>query len=90
MTGKNRLPAGSSTLGVDFAYDGGGFGKGAQVRLLVNGATAGEGRLARTAPWIFSIDENFDIGTDSGSPVGDYPANYSFTGRIKKVRLVLK
>jgi len=90
VTGKNRLSEGPSILGVDFVYDGGGFGKGAHVRLLVNGALAGEGRLTRTAPWIFSIDENFDIGTDSGSPVGDYPANYSFSGRIKKVSVILR
>jgi len=90
VTGKSRLSAGLSTLGVDFVYDGGGFGKGARVRLMVNGTLVGEGHLARTAPWIFSIDENFDIGTDSGSSVGDYPANYSFTGRIKKVSVSLK
>lgn len=90
ITGKERLSAGPSTISMDFAYDAGGWGRGAQVRLLVNDKLVGELRLPRTTPVLFSIDENFDIGTDSGSPVGDYPANYSFTGVIKKVSVSLK
>ncbi|TWO79954.1 arylsulfatase [Denitratisoma oestradiolicum] len=90
LTGKDPLPPGPVKLGLDFAYDGGGWGKGAQVKLLVNGKAVGEGRLKRTAPAFFSIDENLDIGTDTSSPVGDYPPNYAFTGRINKVTLDLQ
>jgi hypothetical protein len=39
---------------------------------------------------LFSADETFDIGTDTGSPVGLYPTNFAFTGKIKKVEFDLK
>ncbi|QDX82686.1 arylsulfatase [Denitratisoma sp. DHT3] len=90
LTGQAPLPAGPVKLALDFAYDGGGYGKGALVKLRVNGKSVAEGRLKRTAPVFFSIDENFDIGADSGSPVGDYPNHYAFTGQIDKVTLDLK
>lgn len=90
VVGKSPLPAGPVTLALDFDYDGGGYGKGAAVVLRVDGATVGEGRLARTAPAFFTIDENLDIGTDSASPVDDYPPNHAFTGKLGKVVLELK
>lgn len=91
LTGKVPLPTGRPVrLTLDFAYDGGGYGKGARVTLLVDGTSVAESRLKRTAPIFFSIDENFDIGVDSGSPVGDYSFRYPFTGRIDKVTLDLK
>jgi hypothetical protein len=30
------------------------------------------------------------VGTDTGTPVGLYPNNFSFTGKIKKVTIDLK
>lgn len=90
LKGKVPLPAGPAKLEVDFAYDGGGWAKGAKVTLKINGAEVASGRMNRTVPMFFSIDENFDIGTDSGSPVGDYRPNYRFSGRISAVALDLQ
>jgi arylsulfatase len=55
------LPAGPATVVLDFAYDGGGYGKGGKATLLVNGEAVAEGRVERTQPNIFSADETADV-----------------------------
>lgn len=61
-------------------YDGGGRGRGALISLVADGGTAERGRVAATPPAVFSIDETFDIGLNTGSPVGDYPVSHPFRG----------
>ena len=56
---------------MEFAYDGGGLGKGGTVTLYVDGAKVGEGRVDATVPMLFSADETTDVGSDSGTPVSD-------------------
>jgi arylsulfatase len=81
-----KLPSGPSTVRVEFKYDGGGSGKGGEVSLLVNGKKVGHGRVDKTIQARFSADETFDVGRDTGSPVGaDYQAPFVFTGRIKAI-----
>ena len=69
ITGKQTVPAGKATVKMDFAYDGGGAGKGGLVTLFVNGKKVGEGRVERTQPGIFSVDDAADVGMDEGTPV---------------------
>ncbi|SPC17885.1 conserved hypothetical protein [Cupriavidus taiwanensis] len=76
--------------GVDFAYDGKGRGKGGVATLRVNGRSAGQARIERTVPALFSISEPFDVGTDSQSPVGDYSRDYRFAGEIDNVTIDLR
>lgn len=90
IVGTDKLPSGTVTVRFEFAYDGGGWGKGGTGKLFVNGKPIGETRISRTAPAFFSVDETFDVGTDSRSPVGDYPPNYAFTGHIRQVTVELK
>lgn len=90
LGGVRPLAAGPQQLQVEFDYDGGGYGKGGVMRLRLNGETIGEGRLAATVPGFFTVDETFDIGLDTGSPAGGYPAGYPFTGAIEKVRIELR
>jgi arylsulfatase A-like enzyme len=88
---RDPLPEGKTTLVVDFAYDGGGMGKGGTVTLTANGETVAEGRLERTVPIQFSIGEGLDVGMDGGSPVDfTYDLPFAFTGRIEKVTIELK
>jgi arylsulfatase len=90
IAGPAALPAGPCTIVVDFAYDGGGVGKGGTVTLTVNGKEAAKGRVEKTEPVRFSADETFDVGCDTGSPVSaDYRSPFPFTGTIKKVELTL-
>ena len=63
---------------MEFAYDGGGLGKGGTATLYVDGSSVGQGRVEATQPMIFSADETTDIGADSATPVSDdYDSNSS-------------
>jgi arylsulfatase len=75
---------------VEFAYDGGGIGKGGTATLFVDGNEAASGRLERTCAFLFSLDETCAVGSDSGAPVcEDYPAGTAseLTGTIKFVQI---
>jgi len=50
-TGEQPIPAGEHQVRAEFAYDGGGLGKGGTVTLYVDGAKVGEGRVAMTRQW---------------------------------------
>ena len=92
ITAQKPIPAGKATIRYEFAYDGGGLGKGGTGSILVNGAKVAEGRIERTQPLAFSGDEGADVGEDGETPVvEDYgiPAPYQFTGKIDKVTIDL-
>jgi arylsulfatase len=93
IAGGEKLVPGRHTIVFDFAYDGGGLGKGGKVTLSVDGKPVGEGRIERTNPLgKFSLDESFDCGQDTGSPVIDeYDAKmpFKFTGTLQKVEIKL-
>jgi arylsulfatase len=83
------LPAGDHQVRMEFAYDGGGLGKGGTASLYVDGKSVGSGKVAATAAMIFSADDGCDVGRDTGSPVSeDYgPHGNAFNGVIKGVQL---
>ena len=85
------LSAGTSELQFKIDYDGGGIGKGATTTLSVNGEVVSSGRLEKTTPSRFSIDEGTDVGMDRGSPVIQRQLNDQrfspFNGTINKVTL---
>jgi arylsulfatase len=74
---------------MEFAYDGGGLGKGGDVSLYVDGDKVGEGRVELTLPMIFSADETCDVGVDDASPVSpDYgPKTNAFNGTVNWVQI---
>jgi arylsulfatase len=74
---------------LEFAYDGGGLGKGGTVALFIDGQNAGEGRVEGTIPMLFSADETCDIGLDTASPVSDdYTSEGSrLTGTVEWVQI---
>jgi hypothetical protein len=83
-------PAGEHQIRMEFAYDGGGLGKGGDVTLYYDGEKAGEGRVPATQPMIFSADETTDIGDDYGMPVtADYGTTSKFNGKINLVQIDL-
>ena len=91
IRGEAPLAPGTRQVRMEFAYDGGGLGKGGTVTLYVDGAPVGEGRLEATIPLIFSADETADVGRDTASPVSDdYSGPTSvFTGTVNWVQLDL-
>jgi arylsulfatase len=85
------VPAGKATIRFDFAYDGGGMGKGGMGTLFVNGNKVAAGRIERTQFAVFSADEGADVGADEGTPVTEtYKVPFKFTGKIAKVTIELK
>jgi arylsulfatase len=92
IAGAEPLTPGKHVIVFDFAYDGGGIGKGGKGTLSVDGKTVAEGRIELTAPLRFSLDESFDVGQDTGSPVIDeYDAKmpFKFDGTLNKVEIEL-
>jgi arylsulfatase A-like enzyme len=89
VTARAALPAGIHQARMEFTYDGGGNGKGANVKLLVDGQEVGQGRLDRTHALLFSMDEALEVGCDLGEPVSpDYGArDNAFSGRVHWVRI---
>jgi arylsulfatase len=87
----SALPAGAHQVRMEFAYAGGGLGKGGKVTLYVDGKPVGEGAVAATAAMIFSADDGCDVGEDTGSAVSeDYgPRGNAFTGRVKGVQIAI-
>jgi arylsulfatase len=84
------LPKGKTTLTVEFAYDGGGMGKGGTITMSADGTTIVQGRLERTIPIQFSLGEGLDVGMDIGSPVDfTYELPFAFEGTIEKVEIDL-
>ena len=69
VTSPNALPAGSATVVADFAYDGGGAGKGGKADAVRERRSVAEGRVEKTQPNIFSADETADVGIDNQTPV---------------------
>jgi hypothetical protein len=82
---------GEHQVRMEFAYDGGGLGKGGAVTLRLDGAKVGEGRVDATVPMLFSADETTDVGSDSGTPVSDDldMRESRFTGRVRWVEIDL-
>jgi arylsulfatase len=89
VRGDREVPPGEHQVRMEFAYDGGGMGKGGDVTLFLDGEAVGNGRVEATAGVIFTLDETTDVGNDTGSPVtDDYPAGENrFTGTIRWLQL---
>jgi arylsulfatase A-like enzyme len=84
------LNPGKYTIVFDFKYDGGGPGKGGMGSIMANGKKLAEGRIERTQPGIFSVDDLADVGMDEGTWVANYGTSSNFSGKIYKVLIEQK
>jgi hypothetical protein len=89
VTSTAKLPTGTHQVRMEFAYDGGGLGKGGKATLYVDGKKVGEGRIGRTHAFFFSMDETMEVGCDVGEPVSpDYgPRGNEFSGKVNWVQI---
>src|SRR5262249_52587935 len=98
--GPEALAPGKHTLEYDFKYDGLGFatlafnnisglGRPGTGTFKVDGVVASAQTLEHTVPILLPIDETFDIGADTGTPIDDhdYQVPFTFTGGIDKLTI---
>ncbi len=93
VASEKKLPEGESNIRFEFAYDGGGPGKGGLGTLFINDEKVGEGRIDRTQPTVFSADETADVGIDLATPVVESIGAESksrFNGHIHEITIELK
>jgi arylsulfatase len=88
-----KLTPGKHTIKFDFAYDGGGPGKGGTGTIYIDDKKVGEGRIDHTQAGIFSADETADVGIDLATPVVERigaEAKSKFNGSIPKLTVEVK
>ena len=86
----SALKPGKHTIVFDFKYDGPGPAKGGTGMMTVDGKEFARKTIAHTIPLLMSIDETFDIGSDTRTGVDDsYQLPFRFTGTIDKLTFKL-
>jgi hypothetical protein len=86
----DSLSPGKHTIVFDFKYNGPGPGKGGTGVLSVDGRQLARKTIEHTIPLLMSIDETFDVGMDTRSPVDDsYQLPFRFSGTINKLTFKL-
>jgi arylsulfatase len=84
---RQPLSAGHHVLRLRYDHDG-GFGAGGDLIFAVDDVEVDHARLDRTVPIIFSMSgETFDVGIDTGAPVGPYPPGFPCSAEIVGVTL---
>lgn len=92
VASNERLAPGKHTIRFEFKYDGGGIGKGGMGTLSVDGKQVAQSHIERTVCCRYSLDETFDVGEDTGTPViEDYDSKmpFRFTGALNKLTIEL-
>ena len=87
LSSGRALASGSCKIALLYKHDG-GFGAGGIAHLSVDGQVISQKVIPATVPVVYSMSgETFDVGRDTGSPVGPYQHNFEFNGRILGVTL---
>ena len=98
----DALTPGKHTLEFDYKYEGLGFGtlafnnvsgigRPGTGTLKVDGKVVATQKMEKSIPIVFTLDESFDIGADTGSPIDDqdYQIPFNFTGPINKLTIAV-
>jgi arylsulfatase A-like enzyme len=85
------LTTGNHTIRMEFAYDGGGLGRGGNVSLFVDSKKVAEGRVEHTVPVAFAGDARMMVGNKTGGPIcSDFKVSGNpFSGRVNWVQIYL-
>ena len=92
VVSNEKLAPGKHTIKFESKYAGPGMGKSATGTLFVDGKQVAQGKIERTIPTRYSLDETLDVGEDTGTPVvEDYLAKvpFKFTGVLNKAVIEL-
>jgi hypothetical protein len=85
--GQQALTPGKHTIVFDFAYDGPGYGKSGTGVLKVDDEEVANKKVPFTIPFLMTLDETFDVGVDTRTPVddNDYQIPFRFNGKLNKL-----
>ena len=84
------LPTGEVTIKAVYKSDADAPFAGATVTLFADDRKIGEGRVEKSLPNRVTLDETFDVGFDTGTPISDdYELPFRFNGRLGSVTIVL-
>jgi arylsulfatase A-like enzyme len=89
--GQQALTPGKHTVVFDFTYDGPGFGKSGTGVLKVDDKEVANKKIPHTIPFFMALDETFDVGVDTRTPVddNDYQVPFRFSGKLAKLTIKL-
>jgi len=86
----DSLAPGKHTIVFDYKMAEPGLGKGGTGVLSVDGKVLAKKTIEHSIPFLMSIDESFDIGSDTRSGVdGSYELPFAFTGTIDRLTFKL-
>ena len=86
----DSLSPGKHTIVFDFKLAEPGLGKGGTGVLIVDGKELSRKTVEHSIPFLMSIDESFDIGSDTRTGVDDsYKLPFHFSGSIDKLTFKL-
>ena len=87
VSSTQTIPGGHHTLSVEIVVDEEkAFGGGGTARLRIGDEVVGEGRFDKQVGGRFTVNESFDVGCDTVTPVSqDYESPFAFTGTIERV-----
>jgi arylsulfatase len=101
--GPEVLSPGKHTIVFDFKYDGLGFatlafnnlsgiGRPGSGTLTVDGKPVGTQTMERTVPLVMNLDDEFNVGATTATPLvdEDYQIPFKFTGKINKITVSLE
>jgi len=89
--GNDVLTPGKHTIAFDFKSEEPGFGKGGTGVLRVDGNEVANQKIPHTIPFLMTLGETFDVGSDTRTSVdeSDYQVPFVFTGKVDKVSVQL-
>jgi hypothetical protein len=84
---QDRIPPGRHVLSVEVVVDEENKpGVGGKAILHMGDKAIAEGRFDKQVPYRFTVNEGFDVGSDTISPVSDqYESPFLSTGKLKRV-----
>ena len=90
ITSDQPIPTGEVTLKAVYVTDADKPYAAATVTLFANDQKIGEGRVEKSIPNRVTLDETFDIGFDTGTPVSEsYTLPFKFSGKLNAVTIEL-
>jgi arylsulfatase len=90
VTSSEPISAGEVTLKAVYVTDADKPFAAATVTLFANDKKIGEGRINKSIPNRVTLDETFDIGFDTGTPLTDnYKPPFRFSGKLHAVTIDL-